>query len=171
MNVTRVLLVGCFVASLMPSSGCNDDGTTVVTDARGVVDEGALTQGVQVSVSGSVGSLEVAFSEPVPEVDDGEFQDEMSGAVSVIVASDANQASVDLNVGTALDDAGGTPAAPGEFTWVLDADRTSATLMFYNETPSGLTLTPGNGYSATFSVAPNDFVESVSAISFAVAVE
>ena len=103
-------------------------------------------------------------------VSDSDFQDEMDGAVSLFVTSQASGASADLGAGTALDDIGGTPGAPSEFTWSLNSDRDEATLTFYNETPAGLTLKSDRLYFADFSVSSNDYVENLSAISFEVAV-
>ena len=161
----------CLLAGLLaPLTACPDDGD-VVDVRRGVVDESALNQGVVVSLSGSNGSVIVPFEEPVPDVDDDDFQDEMEGAVSVLVSSTLSGSSADIGAGSALDDVGGTPAAPGEFTWELNGARDEATLTFFNETPSGLTLKTTNPYTAQFSVAPNDYVDSVPAISFGVTVQ
>ncbi|MEM6991547.1 MAG: hypothetical protein AAF721_13650 [Myxococcota bacterium] len=167
MNYARLCLLAGF---LVPLSACpNDDGTVVVR--RGVVDEAALVQGVLVSLSGTVGTVTVPFEEPVPEISDGDFQDEMEGAVALLVTSAVSGSSAAIGAGTPLDDIGGTPAAAGEFTWELNSARDEATMTFFNETPSGLTLKTTNAYSAQFSVAPNDYVETVSAISFPVMVQ
>lgn len=166
MNYVRVCLLGCFLA---PLTGCPDDGDTVEI-RRGIVDESALSQGVLVSLSGSLGTLTVPFEESVPEVSDADFQDEMDGSIGLLVSSVATGSSADIGAGTPLD-AGATPSASGEYSWELNSARDVATLRFFNETPSGLTLKTSNAYSAQFSVSPNDYVETVSAISFAVTVQ
>ena len=166
MNYARFCLLAGF---LVPLAGCPDDGD-VVDVRRGVVDESALNQGVIVSLSGSNGSVTVPFEEPVPDVPDDDFQDEMEGSVSLLVSSTLSGSSADIGAGNPLDP-GSSPSAPGDFSWELNADRDQATLTFFNETPSGLTLKTTNPYSATFSVSPNDYVESVPAISFTVTVQ
>ncbi len=167
MNYARLCLT---VGLLAPLAGCpNDDDN--VTIRRGVVDESALNAGVLVSLSGNVGTVTVPFEDAVPDVSDSDFQDEMDGSVGLLVSSSASGSSADIGAGTPLDDIGGTPSAAGEFTWVLNGARDEAILTFFNETPSGLTLKVTNAYTAQFSVASNDYVESVSAISFPVTVQ
>ena len=160
-NLRIVFLMGA-VASI----GCGDDGGSLVT--KGEVDEAALTAGVVVSLAGAQGTVTVPFSEPVPDADDSDFEDEMSGAVSLLVTSNASGASADLMAGTI---ASGSPMAPGEYTWDLNGARDSAQMTFFNETPGGLTLKVGNQYTAQLAVTTNDYVQRVSAISFQVQVQ
>lgn len=166
MKYTRICLL---VAAILPPLGCADDSEEAEV-RRGRVDSGSLTDGVMVSISGSVGTISVPFEVEVPSVSDSDFQDEMDGSVSLLVTSQASGASADIGVGIALEDIGATPGAPGEFTWELNSDRDEATLTFFNETPAGLTLKSDRMYFADFSVGPNDYVETLSAISFEVGV-
>ncbi|MEM7159870.1 MAG: hypothetical protein AAF799_43925 [Myxococcota bacterium] len=160
----RLVCSSSLLAVLVLATGCPDD---VVTqgDARLDVDE--LADGVTVEIEGALGTVELPFELPVPEVGDEEFETEMERSVSLFIASDMSGAAADLAVGTPVD---GTPAAPGEFAWSLDEDRELVTLTFFNESPGGLTLKPGRPYSAQLSVTSNRYVLSVAAISFAVTV-
>jgi hypothetical protein len=163
MTTLRVL----FLMGLVASIGCgDDDGTSTLQ--KGEVDESMLTSGVVVSLASGQGSVVVPFSTPVPDVPDDDFEDEMSGAVSLLVSSNASGASADLMAGTLVS---GPPSGPGEYNWSLNGDRDRATMTFFNQTPAGLTLKPGNTYTAQLAVTTNDYVDRVSAISFQVTVQ
>jgi hypothetical protein len=155
-----------FLTGAVASFGCGDDGGDDIT--KGEVDEAALNNGVMVSIQGAQGTVTVPFSEPVPDVADDDFEMEMSGAVSLLVTSNQSGAMADLASGTIAD---GAPMRAGEYGWTLNDDRTEATMTFFNETQGGLTLKPGNGYTAQLAVTTNDYVQRVSAISFQVSVQ
>ena len=116
MTKLRILFLMGAVASI----GCGDDGDPPLN--KGEVDEAALTSGVVVTIQGAQGTVTVPFSEPVPDVDDQDFEDEMSGAVSLLVTSNSSGASADLMAGSI---ASGSPMAPGEYTWELNGARDS----------------------------------------------
>jgi hypothetical protein len=156
-----------FLASAVASVGCGDDGDGA-TLRKGQVDEDQLTPGVTVTISTGLGTVTVPFSEPVPVVPDGDFETEMSDSASLLVTSNQSGASADLMAGSIVDSG---PSAPGEYSWELNADRDLATMRFFNETPGGLTLTPGLSYTAQLAVTTNDYIERVSAISFPIAVQ
>lgn len=153
----------CLLTGVVLSMACgDDDGATVVR--KGEVDEGALGSGVTVNIKGNTGTIIVPFSEPIPEVDDEMFEDEMSGAVALIVSSPRSGATVDLMAGALVS---GEPAAPGEFTWDVNEARDEVLMSFYNEAPGGLTLKAGREYEVQLSISTNDYVERVSpAIAF-----
>lgn len=167
MNYARFALLASLVVPLAACTGDDD----LVDVPRGAVDQSELTRGVLVTLSGNVGSVSVPFEEPVPDVSDADFQDEMDGVVFLTVRSVLSQAAAELGVGGPLSDAGGTPAAPGEYTWQLNGARDTATLTFFNETPSGLTLKSANPYEARLSITDNDYVEALVEIQFDVSVQ
>lgn len=143
----------------------DDDGSTSIR--KGAVNEDTLASGMDVSVNGSLGTIVVPFAVAVPSVPTADLQDELDGAVSLAVVSAQSGATADLTSGTMVD---GEPTAAGEFSWALNDARSEVTLTFYNQTSGGLSLTPGNGYTAQFSVSTNDFVQRVPAVSFDVRV-
>jgi hypothetical protein len=165
MKILRAALLLGFGASSMLTA-CGDDGG-VVSLRKGVVDEGALSTGVTVTISGQTGSVQVPFMEPVPDVSDDDLEAELDGAVSLGVVSAASGAATDLAAGTLVS---GTPTGPGQWSWQLNGDRDQATLTFYNQTPGGLTLSPGNPYSATLSLTTNAYIERLSAFTMQVTV-
>ncbi len=144
---------------------CGDEPALVEGATR--IAEGELTDGVTVRLEGALGTVGLPFVDPVPEVDDLVFQEELEGAVGLFVVSELSGAAADLGAGTVVD---GTPAAAGEYSWTLDEERTEVTLTFFNESPGGLTLNIGQPYSAQLSITANAYVERLSAISFPVAV-
>jgi hypothetical protein len=167
MKILRAtLLLGLAFGATPLLSACGDDGG-VVSLRKGVVDEGALSTGVTVTVSGQTGSVLVPFMEPVPSVDEDALEEELQGAVSLGVVSAASGAATDLAAGTLVS---GSPAGPGQWSWQLNDDRDEATLTFFNQTPGGLTLTPGNPYSATLSLTTNAYIERLSAFTMQVTV-
>lgn len=161
----KTLRIFCLMGAVA-MIGCGDDGDDTLD--KGEVDEAALNGGVTVTLAGPQGTVTVPFSEPVPDISDDDFQDEMEGAVSLLVTSNSSGASADLMAGSVV---GGSPMAAGEYTWELNDDRDAALMTFFNQTPGGLTLTVGNGYTAQLAVTTNDYVQRVSAISFQVAVQ
>ncbi len=163
----RVCIVGVggALAAALGLGACGDDAVPVEGDTR--IAEGELTEGVVVRIQGALATVTLPFVDPVPEVDDDEFEDELQGSVALFVASELSGAAADLAAGTLVD---GTPAAPGEFAWELDEERLEATLTFFNESPGGLTLSIGQPYRAQLTVTPNAYVATLSAISFPVAV-
>lgn len=152
------------VTGALLSTGCpGDDG--VATIRKGEVDEGALVAGVTVSIDAAsgTGTVLVPFVEPVPQVPDEDFEDEMDGAVMLQVQSPRSGAQAELLAGTLVD---GDPSAPGEYSWELNEDRDEAMMTFFNQTPGGLTLKPGLNYDVQLTVSTNMYVENVSPIGF-----
>jgi hypothetical protein len=162
----RIAILTLSSSLLVP--GCTGDGGGGSSDAKAVVDADALQDGVTVLLSGDLGNVEVAFSTPVPEVDDAQLQAELDGAVSLLVINDDSGVSADLVSGTPL---GGEPAGPGEYTWTLSSMRDTAILTFYNETDSGSVLRVDGAYTGTMQIATNAYVESVTALAFPVDVQ
>lgn len=164
MKILRATMLLGFGVTLLTACG-DDDGA--VSIRKGVVDEAALSTGVTVTVSGQTGAVLVPFMEPVPSVNDDDLQEQLEGAVSLNVTSSVSGATINLAAGSLV---GGNPAGPGEWSWELNDDRDEATLTFFNETPGGLTLSPGNPYSATLSLATNAYIERLSAFTMQVSV-
>lgn len=152
----------CLLTGVVLGIGCGDDGG-VVTTQKAEVDEAALTDGILVNIQGDLGEVIVPFLEPVPDVPDDDFEDEMVDSVALVVTSPRSLASADLMAGTVVEDA---PTGPGQFTWTLNGDRDAAQLIFFNETPGGLTLEPGLDYVVQLQVSTNDYVEKLPAITF-----
>jgi hypothetical protein len=147
-------------------AACGDDGG-VVSLRKGAVDEAEVSTGVTVTLSGRNGTVRVPFVEPVPNVADEDFEEELQGAVSLSVVSAASGSSADLTTGTLVSD---SPSGPGEWSWTFNEDRDEATLTFFNESASGLTLKPQNSYSATLTIATNAYVERLPGFAFQVTV-
>jgi len=146
--------------------GCTVDDPATLRKASVAAD--MLEAGVTVSIQGSVGSVSVPFTEEIPDVSASDFQDELDGAVSLLVTSTVSGASADIVSGTLVD---GMPAAAGEFSFEIAADRMSVTMSFFNETSSGLTLKAGNTYSAQLSISINEYVNRQPALEFDVTAE
>lgn len=149
-------------STVVLGASCTSDDDTA-TLRKGVVDDSLFSGTVQVSVQGATGSVAVPFKTPVPDVPDSDLQDELDGAVSLVVASPRSGASADLASGTMVD---GDPSKPGEFSWKLNSARNQATLTFFNESSGGLTLDNGSSYTAMFSLSTNDYVSRQSPIAF-----
>lgn len=164
MKTLRILLVAVPVAL----AGCSDDDLEL--PLKGVVDTDSLSAGATVQLQGSLGTVSVPFtsSRPIPDVPDADFEDEMDGAVSLVVSNPATGTTVDLAAGELVASA---PSGAGEFTWAIASDRASATITFYNQTGSGLNLDEGSTYTAQLSIATNDYVQRVTPMTFDVSVE
>lgn len=165
----RMLILGALVLS---SSGCPDDSPAAVPPEKGRIDRTALEGGITIVIAEDLGTVVVPFENEVPEPADDtggdtSFQDEMAGAVSLVVTSNQSGTTANLASGTIVE---GTPAAPGEWSWVLNDARDEATMTFFNATGDGLTLKSNVTYQAMLSVAGNGYVESEDAFSFDVAI-
>jgi len=160
MKTLRALLVLTSVIA----TACGDDGEPLT---KGRVDVVALANSATVTLSGATGSITVPFATPVPNVPNDDLEEELSGAVALTVSSPRTQVSFNLMDGVLAD----LPAAPGEYSWVLNAARDQATLTFFNSTTTGFTLKQGLAYDALLSVGPNDYVQQVTQTSFSVAVQ
>jgi len=136
------------------SMACGDDESV----NKGIVDEDALRDGVPVTLSGNLGTVQVMFESPVPDVPEDDFEMAMDAAVSLRVRSTTTSNTADLADGTLVQS---MPTQAGQFTWGLNSDGTIATLTFYNQTGGGLTLKAGLTYIAELQVVANDYVESV----------
>jgi hypothetical protein len=161
------------LAIMIAASGCADDVPEPPRADKGVVDEAALAGGVVVVLDAQTGQLTVPFVEPVPATEGGtggngdEFEDQLSGAVSLVVSSDVSGTTANLVSGILVDSA---PTAAGQWTWSFNEANDAAALTFFNQTTAGLTLDPANTYSATLGVGTNDYVENVSPLVFTVTV-
>jgi hypothetical protein len=161
MKILRTAILLGVTGSMLAACN-NDDGAVSVR--KGEIDEGALTSGVTVTIAGSLGTVQVPFSEPVPEVPDATFEAELEDAVSLLVVSNQSGATADLMAGSVV----ASPSSPGQWSWQLNEDRDLATMTFFNETPGGLTLKAGNSYTAQFSVSVNDYIERLTTVSLGV---
>lgn len=141
--------------------GCPDDSTQGLD--KGEIDRDALSGGVDVTISSGIGTVSMPFSVAVPNVDD--FEDEIDGAISLVVSNDESGTTVDLTSGTAVS---GSPSDPGEWSWDLNRDRDRGSFEFFNETVDGQALRSSDSYTATLSVSSNDYLERESAFSFVV---
>lgn len=149
-------------STVVLGASCTSDDDTA-TLRKGVVDDSLFEGTVQVSVQGAIGTVSVPFKTPVPDVPESDLEDELDGAVSLVVSSPRSGASADLAAGTMVE---GDPSKPGEFSWKLNSGRTQATLTFFNESNGGLTLDNGSTYSAMFSLSTNDYVARQSPVAF-----
>jgi hypothetical protein len=132
---------------------------------KGEVDELAMSSGVEVVLDGALARVIVPFAAAVPEVPQEEFQDEMQGTVSLRLIDARTGAAADVMVGEIVD---GDPTVVGEVACTLNEDRREATFAFHNA--GGVTLESGLRYAAQFSIATNDYVARVPAMTFDVIV-
>lgn len=152
-------------ATALALGACADDGSS---DEKGEVDVDALvTSGAVVTISGNLGSVNVPFSVPVPEVDHNDVQTALS-LVALTVSNNSTGVSFSLTEGTLVE---AEPAAANEYTWALNGERTEGTLTFFNQVASGQNLQVAGGYTATFEVLENDLVETVSPTALGVTVQ
>lgn len=162
------------LALFLALPACADDAVQgTVTDTagpgeKGVVDVPKLETGVTVKLGNRTGSVEVPFSVKVPDVSDADLEAELEKAVSLVVSSDISGATANLSSGKIVD---GMPTGAGEFMWELNEDRDLATLTFFNETISNLTLKVGRPYTALMQVTENEYIETVPEVSLAVTVQ
>ncbi|RMG96356.1 MAG: hypothetical protein D6705_11460 [Deltaproteobacteria bacterium] len=153
------------VASLALSfsvAACGDD---TVEAQLGKVDTEALMAGPAVVLSGDLGTVDVPLERALPAGDAEQIAADFEGTVSLVVSSRETGSSADLAAGTLVS---ANPAAPGEYAWTIDEDRTTVTLEFYNQTPGGLTLKVGRTYDVQFAVQPNGWVDIVPTMEFSV---
>jgi hypothetical protein len=155
-------------------AACNDSGSVDGGDVKGRIDRGALVSGVTVAISGQTGQVAVPMEVAIPEDQvgggsggDDDLENELSGAVSLMVANNATGTIVDLASGTIVP---GSPVAPGQWSWELNGARDNATMTFYNQTTVGQVLFSSNTYTAQLSVSSNGYVESESAFTFPITV-
>ncbi len=150
------------LAILLLAPACGDDS---VEAQLGKVDTEALTAGPSVVLSGDLGTVEVPLVRPLPAGDDEDVASDLSGTVSLVVSSRETGATADLAAGSLVPT---NPAAPGEYAWSIDDERTTVTLEFYNQTPGGLTLKVGRTYDVEFAVQPNGWIDIVPTMAFSV---
>ena len=176
--VAALLLSSCSQRRL-DGSDANDESSAAGTglqnlcvdlgNRRGVVDETALAAGVVVTLTDgdARGEVTVPFAEPLPDVSQIVLGLVMVRSISVIVVNHNNGSSADIGGGSLVTTA---LMNPGEFSFEIGAAACEVTLRFVNETSSGQSLVPGGEYGAILSISPNDFVESVPAMSLPVTV-
>lgn len=147
---------------------CADDYDD--TQIKGTVDVAALSAGATVLLQAGVGVVDVPFdpSNPIPEVPRADLEDELSGAVSLVVTNPETGVTADLATGELVTS---TPSGPGEYTWAVSDDRTTARLTFFNETTRGFAMQSGDNLAAQLSIATNDYIQRVSPMTFDVAVQ
>jgi hypothetical protein len=153
------------------AAGCGDDDSSSTLASKCEIDGSTLsTSGVNVTLSGSVGSLVVPLTEPLAAefVGDSSYDGlvaALDGKVSLTVSSDETGTSASLTDGTAVS---GAPSSAGEFTWNASSGN-AVTLTFFNEV-NGLTLKNDRGYTASLTVNTNDACERLSMTSVPVTV-
>ena len=143
---------------------CSDDDSTTSELEKAEVDRQALQDGAEVTISNGIGTVSVPFAVSVP-VGVTDFEDELDGAVSLVVSEQSTGASVDLASGSMVS---GSPSRPGEWSWDLNSDRDRADLEFYNESEDGAELRSSGDYSAMLSISRNEYIETESAFTFSV---
>lgn len=143
---------------------CVDAGNT-----RAVVDETALDAGVIVTLTDgdTRGEVTVPFTAPLPDVSQIVLGLVMVRSISLLVSNANSGASADIGQGNLAMSA---LMNPGDFSFEVGAGACEVTLRFVNETTSGQSLVPGGEYYAALSISPNQYVESVPAISLPVTV-
>jgi len=147
-------------------SGCGDDSADAT--AKAVIDEAALEEGLMVTLSGNLATIDLPFSTAVPAATNDELEAELMDAVSLIVENEATGTTANLTSGSLVDT---TPASAGQYTWALDTERDTLTITFYNETTNGLSLSAGTPYVAEFSVTSNEYVVNVPSMAVPVTVQ
>jgi hypothetical protein len=133
---------------------------------KGEIDRGALELGATVTLIDGIGLTEVPFIAPIPEGDDDELEAEMQGVVSLFVTSTSTGITVDLLSGMIVD----MPEAPGQWAWKLHGDRTAVTMMFFNATVEGLSLSEQGSYEAALSLSFNNYIVEEDSFAFPIIV-
>ncbi|TPV94608.1 MAG: hypothetical protein B7733_14420 [Myxococcales bacterium FL481] len=149
-------LTACLFGAVL-LAGCADDDPDNGSN-KGEVDRTALEDGLSITLAAEVGSVVVPFSYPVPSADDSDLQSALSASVSLVVRNDSSGATANLMSGALVN---ATPTASGQYAVALNETRDELTVTFFNETGAGQSLTMAGSYTATLSVATNDYVESL----------
>jgi hypothetical protein len=118
---------------------------------------------VQATVEEKVAVMALELAEPLPEISGPRSSDDPAlldivDAMFVTVSSPRSLASVSLEDGIYVTE---TPDEPGEWTATLSDDRMTIGLKWFNETPSGLTMTPGQSYDVVFELGDNCCITAV----------
>ena len=125
--------------------------------------EDLAANGMVISLSGDIASGSVSFDAPVSDTPTNETLDlYLENSVTINVVSDESGSNTSFGQ-MGVNWVAGTPAAAGEYNWSLNADRTTATLQFFNLSPNDLTLKPGVAYTAEVAVGSNPYVNDVPA--------
>lgn len=136
---------------------------------KGEVDIGKLkADDWPVVLDGALGTVDLPFKKPVPGSFVPTSNDDLGKSVTLIARSDRTGATVNLTSGKLI---AGTPSAPGEWSVKLNADRTKATIAFFNEIGDGLELDPDLTYEVQISISTNNYIESLSTSTFTVLTE
>ncbi len=141
--------------------GCNGDDAVEIR--KGIVDTDTLEAGVVVSIAGSLGTVSVPMSIPVPNVTDAAFEAELEAACSLVISSNVTGSTLDISVGELIT---GAPSAPGEYAWAINDARDSITMTFWNQSPSGLTLKTDRDYNVAMAIDNNEYIETLAAMQF-----
>ena len=142
---------------------CNGDDTTEIR--KGQVDEDMLSAGVQVTIAGDVGTVDVPMALPVPNVTNSQLEGELQAACAFTLSSDQSGATVDILAGNLVD---GDPASPGDYSYSINDARDTITVSFYNQSPGGLTVKTDRTYTAAMAIEFNDYIEVVENMTFTV---
>ncbi len=148
------------IIAVLLSAGCS-----LITDFDDAAEKYSLDENLTGTVSvtlssvADTGSLNMQFTEALPEGDDAALLalldegDSGTGAVvGLTVARDDTGTSYSLTSGARVTS---TPAAPGEYSLSLSEDRMSIQVSFYNEY-AGTMLDSAFEYTATIEVAANN---------------
>jgi len=153
--IAPLLIASSFALTACPADDIDAKINLLVND---LVDNGMV-----ISLSGDIASGSVSFDAPVSDTPTNETLDlYLESAVTINVVADESGSNTSFGqMGVTW--VAGTPAAAGEYNWSLNADRTTATLQFFNESPNQLTLKPGVAYTAEIAVGSNPYVNEVPA--------
>lgn len=143
------------------------DPKEVFPPEKGKVDHVALQNGVTVTLADELGSLSVPFIIPVDYDDEEDFRDALTSAVTLVVTSSTTGVTADLVSGILVDEA---PDDEGEWNFVFVDGGSEADLTFFNRTTDDLTLKVDAPYEALLSIAENDYIVALPAISVPITV-
>lgn len=134
---------------------------------KGQVDIAKVQAGVPITLNGKLATFELPFLKPVPDVPDSQVNQVLQSVMVLVVKSPRTGTSVTF-ANTTFVPKGTMPSAANEFSWVLNATRDRATVTFFNETTTQLTLKPGVDYDALVDIPLNDLIETVPSTAFVV---
>ncbi|MGB1698424.1 MAG: hypothetical protein ACPHRO_00630, partial [Nannocystaceae bacterium] len=140
------------IASSFALTGCPADEI----DAKvNILVDDLTTNGMAITLSGDLGSGTLPFDGPINSAPtDGTLALYIDDAVQINIESDTTGTTASFGE-TGVKYVEDTPAAPGEYTWELNAARDAATFTFFNQTPGGVTLKTTVSYTAELSVSNN----------------
>lgn len=162
MKKSILLVTAALVGACSTDSTESGVAKVEVADPADVLDPDGDGE-AQAVVEDDVATMSFELGEPLPKIAGPRSSDDPAmldvvGSIFVTVSSPRSGTSVSLEDGIFV---GETPDEPGEWTATLSDDRMIIDLAWFNGTPSGLKITPGEPYDVVFELTENCCVDEV----------